>query len=122
MTTATAAERREDIKQAFQTLARTADKIQNNGGFLVITIKSTSASNMSFKFDVHLYYNSLGQVVSDYLNWTYAQLMEMKQNDRGEVKGSGIGIDRAFEVAHNLERLIKNSLGIDLKIRYQGVY
>ncbi len=122
MATLTAAKRREDMKQAFQDLRRIADNLENNGGFLVITIKSRSASNMSFKFDVRLYYNSSGQVVSDYLNWTYAQLMEMKQNDRGEVKGSGIGIDRAFEVAHNLESLIKNSLGIDLKIRYQGVY
>lgn len=122
MARTTVAERREDMKQAFEALKRTADNLENNGGYLVITIKGTSKSNMSFRFDVRNYYTIENKVYCDYLNWTYAQLMEMKQNDRGEVKGGGLGIDRAFEVANNLERLIKNSLGIDLKIRYQGVY
>jgi hypothetical protein len=120
MTTAT--EKRENLTSALETLKRTADKIEQDGGFLVITIKSTSKSNLSFKFDVRLYYNSGGQVDSDYLNWTYAQLMEMRQNERGEVKGGGIGIDRAFEVANHLEWLIEKHLGRTLKIRYQGVY
>jgi hypothetical protein len=120
MTTAT--ERKENLETALQALDRTADKIEQDGGFLVITIKSTSKSNMSFKFDVRLYYNSGGQVVSDYLNWTYAQLMDKRQDEQGNVKGGGIGIDRAFEVANNLEWLIGKHLGRTLKIRYQGNY
>jgi hypothetical protein len=120
MTTAT--ERKENLETALQALDRTADKIEQDGGFLVITIKSTSKSNLSFKFDVRLYYNSGGQVVSDYLNWTYAQLMDKRQDEQGNVKGGGIGIDRAFEVANNLEWLIEKHLGRTLKIRYQGNY
>ena len=79
---------------------------------------------MSFKFDVRQYYSLIGsqEVYSDYLNWTYAQLMGMKQAPNGEVKGGGIGIDRAFEVANNLEHLIKTHLDREIKIRYQGIY
>lgn len=120
MTTAT--ERKENLETALQALDRTADKIEQDGGFLVITIKSTSKSNLSFKFDVRLYYNSGGLVVSDYLNWTYAQLMDKRQDEQGNIKGGGIGIDRAFEVANNLEWLIEKHLSRTLKIRYQGNY
>jgi hypothetical protein len=120
MTTAT--EKKANLETALEALKRTADNLEENGGFLVITIKSTSKSNMSFKFDVRNYYAIEGKVYSDYLNWTYAQLMDMRQNERGEVKGGGIGIDRAFEVANHLEWLIEKHLGRTLKIRYQGVY
>jgi hypothetical protein len=120
MTTAT--QKREDLTIALQTLDRTADKIEQNGGFLVITIKSTSKSNLSFKFDVRLYYSVFDKVESDYLNWTYAQLMDLRQNEQGEIKGSGIGIDRAFEVANNLEWLIQKHLDRKVKIRFGGVY
>jgi hypothetical protein len=121
MTTAT--EARQNRQTAIDSLARVAENAEN-GGYLVITIKSTSKSNMSFKFDVRQYYTPTGsqEIQSNYLNWTYAQLMDMRQNERGEVKGGGIGIDRAFEVANNLEYLIKRHLDKAVKIRYQGVY
>lgn len=119
---ATTAEKKINLETALEALTRTADNLENNGGYLVITIKSTSKSNMSFKFDVRNYYTIENKVYSDYLNWTYAQLMDMRQNDRGEVKGGGIGIDRAFEVANNLEWLIEKHLNKTVKIRYQGVY
>jgi len=120
----TATQKREDLTVALQALDRTADKIEQNGGFLVITIKSTSKSNLSFKFDVRQYYQQTGsnRIVSDYLNWTYAQLMGLRRNDHGEVKGSGLGIDRAFEVANNLEGLIETHLKKTVKINYEGVY
>jgi Tfp pilus assembly PilM family ATPase len=120
MTTATE-QKATDRALALETLERVAEQAER-GGYLVITIKSTSKSNMSFKFDVRQYYTYEGQVISDYLNWTYAQLMGMKQNQHGEVKGSGIGIDRAFEVANNLQWLIEKYLNKTLKIRYQGIY
>lgn len=121
MTTATQA--REDRQTALDTLARVAENAEN-GGFLVITIKSTSKSNMSFKFDVRQYYTPTGsqEIQSAYLNWAYAQLMGKKQDERGNVKGGGIGIDRAFEVANNLEWLIEKHLGKTVKIRFQGNY
>lgn len=119
----TATEKREDRLRALDTLAHIAENAEN-GGLVVITIKSTSKSNMSFKFDVRQYYNPTAsdKVESLYLNWTYAQLMDMRQNERGEVKGSGIGIDRAFEVANNLEWLIERHLNKTVKIRFEGVY
>jgi len=121
MTTKT--EKWEDRQTAIDTLARVAENAEN-GGFLVITIKSTSKSNLSFKFDVRQYYTPTGsqEIQSNYLNWTYAQLMGMKQAPNGDVKGGGIGIDRAFEVANNLEHLIKTHLDREIKIRFQGIY
>jgi hypothetical protein len=121
--TTTATQKREDRLHALDTLAHIADNAEN-GGLVVITIKSTSKSNLSFKFDVRQYYNPTAseKIESLYLNWTYAQLMDMRQNERGEVKGSGIGIDRAFEVANNLEWLIERHLNKTVKIRFEGVY
>lgn len=100
-----------------------AYELLSKGGVLVITIKSTSKSNLSFKFDVRLYWtDDKLKVQSYYLNWAYAQVMGMKQNEKGEVKGSGIGIDRAFEVANNFEHIFK-TLDLDpIKVRYEGVY
>jgi hypothetical protein len=121
MTTAT--QKRNDYLQAVDQLAHIAENAEN-GGLVVITIKSTSKSNLSFKFDVRQYYQQTGsnRIVSDYLNWTYAQLMGLRRNDHGEVKGSGLGIDRAFEVANNLEGLIETHLKKTVKINYEGVY
>lgn len=121
--TTTATQKRENYLHATDTLAHIAENAEN-GALLVITIKSTSKSNLSFKFDVRQYYNPTGgdKVQSIYLNWAYAQLMDLRQNERGEVKGSGIGIDRAFEVANNLEWLIERHLKKTVKINYEGVY
>ncbi len=119
---ATKLEQQKDIENALETLEGVASEIED-GALLVVTIKSTSKSNLSFAFDVRLYAkNSDGKIVSWYLNWAYAVLMGMRQNQRGEVKGSGIGIDRAFEVANNLEWLIEKHLNKTLKVAYQGVF
>jgi hypothetical protein len=118
----TATQKREDQAIALETLGQVAKNAET--GLIVITIKSTSKSNLSFKFDVRQYYQLEGsdKTVSIYLNWAYAQLMGMKRNEHGEVKGSGYGIDRAFEVANNLEGLISDYLGKSVKIRFEGVY
>lgn len=107
---------------ALEALNRVADKLEDPA-LLVVTIKSTSRNNLSFTFDVDLYYTTEDKRV-DYwqLNWTYSELMEMKRNQHGEVKGNGIGIDRAFEVANNLKHLIKLHLNRDVEINHRGVY
>lgn len=112
---------RDDLAIALETLGRVADYAEQ-GGLLVVTIMETSRSNLSFKLDIRLYYNTPRGVDFLYLNWTYAQLMGAKQDQRGYVKWSGVGIDRAFEVKHNLEHLITRHLNRGVVMNHQGVY
>lgn len=115
-----------DDLEAYRTLETVNRLMIERGGRLVITIKHTSQSNLSFRFDVRLYYVALGgQVESLYLNWTYAQLNGNRlHKETREVKGNGIGIDRAFEVADNFARLFKffDLPEIDLQNKFEGVY
>jgi hypothetical protein len=93
------------------------------GGLFVFTIKSTSASNMSFSYDLRLYFvNKAGQVDDYFVNWSYAQMLGMKLNKRGEVKGSGCGIDRAFECVNNLEAWYERETGVKVSIPFRAVY
>jgi hypothetical protein len=94
-----------------------------SGGLFVFTIKSTSASNMSFSYDLRLYFvNKAGQVDDYFVNWSYAQMLGMKLNKRGEVKGSGCGIDRAFECVNNLEAWYERETGFKVSIPFRAVY
>ena len=77
---------------------------------------------MSFTYDVRMYANKSDNVRSWYLNWMYSVLMGMSQNKRGEVRGSGIGIDRAFEVADNFRWLFKKYELGEFLPSYEGVY
>lgn len=111
-----------EVVQALETLQRIADKLEDEA-LLVVTIKSTSRNNLNYTFDVHLYYTAERKRVDDWqINWTYSELMGMKRNQRGEVKGNGIGIDRAFEVANNLKHLIWLHLQQDVEVNYRGVH
>lgn len=111
-----------EVVEALDTLQRIADRLEDEA-LLVVTIKSTSRNNLSFTFDVDLYYTTEDKRI-DYwhLNWTYSKLMGMKRTQYGEVKGNGIGIDRAFEVANNLKHLIKLHLNRDVEVNHRGVY
>ena len=94
-----------------------------SGGLFVFTIKSTSKSNMSFAYDLRLYFvNKAGQVDDYFVNWSYAQMLGMKLNKRGEIKGSGCGIDRAFECVNNLEAWYERETGFKVSIPYRAVY
>lgn len=112
---------RDDLAIARETLERVAD-LAEEGGLLVVTIMETSKSNLSFKLDIRLYYNTPRGVDFLYLNWTYAQLMGAKQDQGGYVKWNGIGIDRAFEACSNLEHLIVKLLDRRIQITHRGVY
>jgi hypothetical protein len=95
----------------------------DKGGLFVFTIKSTSASNMSFSYDLRLYFvNKEGQIDDYFVNWSYAQMLGMKLNKRGEVKGSGCGIDRAFECINNLEAWYERETGVKVSIPFRAVY
>lgn len=112
---------RDDLAIALETLGRVAD-LAEQGALLVVSIMETSKSNLSFKLDIRLYYNTPRGVDFLYLNWTYAQLMGAKQDQRGYVKWSGVGIDRAFEVCANFEHLIVKLLDRRIQINHRGVY
>lgn len=115
-------EKEQDKKTAVEMLNRISNDLEK-GGLVVVTIKGTSKSNLSFRMDVRLYATAAnGEVQSSYLNWMYAQLTDSRQNDRGEVKWSSLGIDRAFEVANNLEHYVKFFTGKKITVRYQGIY
>lgn len=111
-----------DVVLALDTLEKIANKLEDKA-LLVVTIKSTSRNNLNYTFDVHLYYTTEDKRVDDWqINWTYSELMGMKRNQYGEIKGNGIGIDRAFEVANNLRHLILLHLSRDVEVNHRGVY
>ena len=116
-------EKEKDHKHAISILWDVKEYL-NREGVVVVTIKSTSKSNMSFAFDMRLYYfdEEDGQVKSMYLNWMYATLMGMRQNKFGEIKGNGIGIDRAFEASNNLQYLISSIYNENVFVRYESVF
>jgi hypothetical protein len=119
-------ERDNDLKIALSTLDQVAgwagaDNPQDRG-LLVVSVMHTSKSNLSFSLDLRFYIPTLAGVDSLYLNWAYAQLMNARQDKHGLVKWHGLGIDRAFEVANNLERLISKHLDQSVKIQYRGIY
>lgn len=119
MTTKTKAE---DIQLALDTFRTVHELITESGGLLVVTVKSTSRSNMSFNMDIRLYYEGNYGVTSIYLNWAYAKLKQATQNKHGEVRWSSLGTDRAFEVSQNVKGIF-SSLGLeDVTVRYEGVY
>lgn len=122
-TTTKQTQKEQDYKHATSILWDVKEYLQREG-VVVVTIKSTSKSNMSFAFDMRLYYfdEESEQVKSLYLNWMYATLMGMTQNKYGEIKGNGIGIDRAFEASNNLQYLISSIYNENVYVRYESVF
>lgn len=120
---ATKLETQQDRAQALETLTRVHEAL-SNGGVLVVTIKHTSASNMSYRYDVRLYATSeTGRVESWYLNWMFATLTGSRRHDNGEVKANGCGFDRAHDVAYTFQNLFAANGFADLGLpRYEGVY
>lgn len=98
---------REDIETALFSL-NTANKALKKGGLLVVSIKHTSESNMSWRFDVRvLYTNTQGQTDYLFLNWTLATLANLRQHANGEVKYNSLGTERGFEIAYLLRNLFR---------------
>ena len=88
------------------------------GGLVDVSVMKTNRNNTTFWLDIRCYYTDPdGWVQEDYLNWAYATLLALPLNDRGWVKGKGLGISRALQVQINLEYLIKRYLDTDISIR-----
>jgi hypothetical protein len=119
---ATKLEKQEDLKSAL-TMLETIHADLKAGGLLSVIIKHTSESNLSYRYDVRLYTVYNDKVQSYYLNWTFATLTGKTRHANGEVKGSGIGFDRAHDVAYTFELLFKQHGLEDLGLpRYEGIF
>ncbi len=119
---ATKLEKEQDLKLALTTLESVHADLKA-GGLLSVIIKHTSESNLSFRYDVRLYGVIDGKTESYYLNWTFATLTGKTRHANGEVKGSGLGFDRAHDVAYTFQLLFKANGFEDLGLpRYEGIY
>jgi hypothetical protein len=106
-----------DKRIAIKILSNLVEAIEN-GGLVDVRVMKTNRNNTTFWLDIrHYYTNRDGWVQEEYLNWTYATLLALPLNDRGWVKGKGLGISRALQVQINLEYLIKRYLDTDISIR-----
>lgn len=119
---ATKLEKEQDLKLALETLTH-VHKALENGGLISVAIKHTSPSNLSYRFDVRLYGVIDGKVDVSYLNWTFATLTGKTRHENGEIKGGGLGFDRAHDVAYTFQLLFKQHGLADLGLpRYEGVF
>lgn len=97
----------EDKESAIWALT-TANEFLRKGGLLVVSIKHTSQSNMSWRFDAHVMYHSEGRGVDYmYLNWAIATLADLRQHPNGEVKYNSLGTERGFEIGYLLRNLFR---------------
>lgn len=119
---ATKLEKEQDLKLALTTLESVHADLKA-GGLLSVIIKHTSESNLSYRYDVSVYTAHTGRVERYYLNWTFATLTGKTQHANGEVKGSGLGFDRAHDVAYTFQQLFRQHGLEDLGLpRYEGIF
>jgi hypothetical protein len=69
-----------------------------SGAMIVYTHKHRSASNMSYRYDLHLYQSDdSGKVNRWYLNFWLANTYGLSRDTKtGEIKEQGLGTDRSF--------------------------
>jgi hypothetical protein len=119
MTTATKEQKESDNKAATYAL-ESAHYYLERGGLLSVSITHTSASNMSYRYSVKVYYPTERGIDSLYLNWSISQLTTIRQHKNGNLKGGGCGFDRAYDVAVTLNQIFVG-LGLEQikNIRYE---
>lgn len=119
MTTATKEQKQADTRAATYTLEN-AHFFLSRGGLLSVSITHTSQTNLSYRYSVKIYYPTERGIDSLYMNWAIAQMTTIKQHKNGALKGSGVGFDRAFDVAETLNHIF-TGLGLERikNIRYE---
>lgn len=107
------------VQVTYNTEATEADKVEaaemifntyhNNGGMLEVIIHKVSRSNMTWRYDVRLWYvNKAGQADKLHLNYSLSLLGFGKLNKDGYLTGNGVGIERSFQVAYQLGHALSN--------------
>ena len=111
---------RTDKSLAIKTLGYLVDDLLE-GGLVDVRVMKTNRNNTTFWLDIRCYHTDKeGFVQVEHLSWTYATLLALPLNDRGWVKGKGLGISRSLEVQKNLEYLIKRYLHTEISVRTYG--
>jgi hypothetical protein len=80
-----------------------------SGGKLDVTITHASASNLSYKYKVRLWYVNEATNKVDVMHLSYWLAAELGQNltDSDELRGSGCGFDRAHDAAYTIGRILE---------------
>lgn len=77
------------------------------GGKLQVIITGTSASNLSYRYKVNLWFvNELGKIDNWQLNYWLAAELGQNLTNRDELRGNGVGFDRAHDAAYTIGRIL----------------
>jgi hypothetical protein len=93
-------------EEQLATAEQVAEGIKS-GGRLVISINSTSKSNMSYKYAIRLVYAKDGQIQDRWLNYWFASCYGESLTDYDELRGNGVGTDRYFQASYEVGTLLK---------------
>ena len=89
--------------------ATLAAKYLKAGGKLDVTITGISASNMSYRYTVRLWYFDDVRQTVERMHLTYWLAAELGKNltDNDELKGSGCGFERAHDAAYTIGLILE---------------
>lgn len=95
-----------------------------NGAMVVYTHKHRSASNMSYRYDLHLYTtNGEGKIVRWYLNYWLANTYGLNRDSKtGEIKEQGLGTDRSFLAQTHIDYIFEKAGLPKLSWRIEACY
>jgi hypothetical protein len=96
----------ESEKVFYATLAAEYLKL---GATLDVTITKTSASNLSYKYKVRLWYFHEITKKVEVMHLSYWLAAELGENltDSDELRGNGCGFDRAHDAAYTIGRILE---------------
>ena len=87
-----------------------------NGGNILVNITHTSRSNLTYRYKVAIAYQREGKTEVNWCTYFMSSVLGKSVTENGEIRGNGLGFDRAYEAATDLVFCLKE-LGIDTDIR-----
>jgi len=99
-------------------LAREVGRHLENGGLLQVTITGTSATNLSYRYKVSLFYESeAGGIDVMYLTYWLAGELGKNLTDSDELKGQGVGFDRYHDTAYTIAEILRKRYGFAFSLQ-----
>jgi hypothetical protein len=94
------------------------------GAMIVYTHKHRSASNMSYRYDLHLYLSDdTGKIRRWYLNhWLSTHYGLSRDKKTGEIKEQGLGTDRSFLAQTHIDYVFEKAGLSKLDWRIEASY
>lgn len=95
-----------------------------NGAMVVYTHKHRSASNLSYRYDLHLYTtNAEGKITRWYLNhWLATNYGLSRHKETGQIKEQGLGTDRSFVAQTHIDYIFEKAGLPKLSWRIEACY